>query len=713
MGAPVPRWVAAAPVLSGALVAAVGAALLAAFLLGDATRALRPDLALSLLGSGASLALHRRRPGLARRMALVPLAVGLLMALELTTGAGATLRALPLVADDVRPPHPTGVLAMITFALSRLLTGATRPRARILGAVAGAVFSAVVLAVQMGLLLGGEATGLVSADLASLPLLLVTLDVMLVGLLCCNAPMPPLNLLMDRGLAGTLVRRLLPAVVLGPALLAQVHDVTEHRGLLDPHLGLALFTAVMVVGLACVVTITGLTVQRTEQERLRLTQELEAIFASIPAMVTLADTDGTYVRSSPFADRLLLPEGGTLPGRNARDHYPANAREALAAQAQRTRDHGVTSTEELYVDMHGERRDWQLTRFPVTDGSGVVFGIGTIGLDITASKRTEREAAAASERVRSFLDAAPDATIIIDRSGTIRYANRRVNELLGYRPDELVGTEVECLVPEPTRSERSAKRAAYLRSPEHRAMGSGSELAALRKDGSRVAVEVSLGPVETKEGTWTAAALRDVTQRRAAELALRHAEQRARYLADHDPLTGTTNRRWFGTALERHLTERPAVGGLLIVDIDRFKEVNDSTGHGAGDTLLVEIVEAIGPCLPAGSALSRLGGDEFAVLLDAGGTAAVRSVAEGILEAVRRTGLRSGLPVAVTASIGAAPFELLDQPPTSNAAMVAADDALYAAKAQGRDTAVLWSPAVRRPRPALAGRRTVQRSPRH
>ena len=138
------------------------------------------------------------------------------------------------------------------------------------------------------------------------------------------------------------------------------------------------------------------------------------------------------------------------------------------------------------------------------------------------------------ELARSALDAAPDAMIIIDGSGTIRFFNRQVSSLFGYAHDDVVGRPVELLMPERFHARHVGHREQYQSSVRARPMGAGLELFGRRKDGSEFPVEISLSPIEHDQGTLVAAAIRDVTARKRAEAELIHAREtadRARELA--------------------------------------------------------------------------------------------------------------------------------------------------------------------------------------
>ena len=139
------------------------------------------------------------------------------------------------------------------------------------------------------------------------------------------------------------------------------------------------------------------------------------------------------------------------------------------------------------------------------------------------------------ELARSALEAAPDAMLIIDDSGTIRYANRQVSALFGYPHDEIIGLRVDTLMPERFRERHHIHRKDFFRNPRVRSMGQGLELYGRRADGTEFPVEISLSPIEVGEGSLAAAAIRDVSGRKRVEaelIAARQVAERAREAAD-------------------------------------------------------------------------------------------------------------------------------------------------------------------------------------
>ncbi len=177
------------------------------------------------------------------------------------------------------------------------------------------------------------------------------------------------------------------------------------------------------------------------------------------------------------------------------------------------------------------------------DGSEVAVEIGLSPLDTTDGKFTlatitditERRRAEA--RFRLVVEAAPNAMVLVDAAGMIELVNRRTEYLFGYSRRELVGQPLEALVPARSRARHPALVAEFLRAPQARPMGAGRELFGQRKDGSEFPIEIGLNPYETEEGTFTLAAIIDITERKRADDELRRSNadlEQFAYVASHD-----------------------------------------------------------------------------------------------------------------------------------------------------------------------------------
>jgi PAS domain S-box-containing protein len=165
------------------------------------------------------------------------------------------------------------------------------------------------------------------------------------------------------------------------------------------------------------------------------------------------------------------------------------------------------------ADLYAVRKDG--SEFPAEISLGPVPTAR--GLLVTAAIRDATERRRVEAKFRGFLEAAPDAVVIVNRNGDVVLVNSQTEKLFGYARDEIIGKKVDMLVPDRFRAGHPAHRIGYFADPKVRSMGSNLELFGLRKDRNEFPVEISLSPLETEEGTLISSAIRDITERKKAE----------------------------------------------------------------------------------------------------------------------------------------------------------------------------------------------------
>jgi len=316
--------------------------------------------------------------------------------------------------------------------------------------------------------------------------------------------------------------------------------------------------------------------------------------------------------------------------------------------------------------------------------------IGGVVLDyreINDRKNAELRLFHSEARFRALVQNVSDVVAIIDDRLRFTYVSRAVTPMLGFRPEDLIGTRATDLLAAP---EQEEVRTQFMQLSTPAGTSAPVALGALE-----IRLRNAAGEWRTIDMTITDLRLnaavggivlniRDVTQRKALEHDLRHQAQ-------HDALTGLPNRTKF-TALvhesvEGHESKLPA--GVLFIDLDDFKTVNDSLGHAVGDELLIKVAERLSLGLPTQAMPARLGGDEFGVLVteDEGEAGPVR-LAMYLINHLRRPFRVDGRDIAITASIGIAAIN--DRTPTAEIVLRNADMAMYLAKERGKDRVELF-----------------------
>lgn len=286
-----------------------------------------------------------------------------------------------------------------------------------------------------------------------------------------------------------------------------------------------------------------------------------------------------------------------------------------------------------------------------------------------------------------FVDVSPDAMIVSDAEGLVLQWNPAAERMFGLAKADALGASFDVIVPEPMRGAHTNGMRRLVAGGSPRLIGSVMEVTAQHIDGTHFPVEMSLSMWVTEGETRFGAIVRDVSMRRANDERLHH-------LAHFDQLTLLPNRTSFLEKLGSALVQFPC-STVLLVDLDRFKEVNDQFGHAAGDAVLIEAALRIRRCVAIGAAtVARLGGDEFAVLLPGEAEA---SQAEALATLVRQAFGKpfdlDGRQMWVGCSIGTAMSP--SHGDDSATLMGSADLALYKAKAEGGDRQYVFVPTLK------------------
>ncbi|TCS38445.1 PAS domain S-box-containing protein/diguanylate cyclase (GGDEF)-like protein [Paucimonas lemoignei] len=333
----------------------------------------------------------------------------------------------------------------------------------------------------------------------------------------------------------------------------------------------------------------------------------------------------------------------------------------------------------------GERRYLRCQGAVTTDDSGRPVKLYGTAHDVTEANALEASLREAEELYRKVVELSPNGIFLLS-GGRITFANSAGLKLLGAPTiTQLNGLHFTDLV---CHADRKTVAEALERVARHEPVVS-AEGKIERRDGSQIEFDLAATPFSAHRSQDTLLVVRDISERKRVEQQIYH-------LAHHDPLTGLANRLLFKERLEHAIAQAHRSGkslAVLFVDLDRFKVINDTSGHGAGDQVLLEFAQRLRHCLRDSDTVARTGGDEFLILIEAPATPLhVPSVAQKVLSAVEHPFQVGGKEFSIGASIGISTYPADGK--QVETLIQNADIAMYRAKSEGRGRIRFYSAAM-------------------
>ncbi|MCE1193001.1 MAG: EAL domain-containing protein [Acidovorax sp.] len=401
---------------------------------------------------------------------------------------------------------------------------------------------------------------------------------------------------------------------------------------------------------------------------------LRAVLDAVPDLMFEMTRTGRYVRIHTRQPELLLVPPERVLGRSLHEVMPPDVAAVAQAAIDAAAEHGIARNFQYALDLPDGKHWFELSvaRQAMEEGTEAHFVV--LARDIT-----ERvEALDTLRKLRHAVEQAPNSIVITSADGGIEYVNPSFSVTTGYGAEEVMGRNPRLL------SAGTTPESVYRDLWAHLSSGRPwrGEFVNRRKDGREYHESAIISPLHDEHGRIThyLAVQEDVTERKRDE-------ERIRKLVNFDALTGLPNRTMFASRFSQALALSQRSGqhlALLYLDLDHFKNVNESLGHQVGDELLVEIARRLQHVLRDEDTVSRPGGDEFIIVLPLTDAQHAAHVAEKLQAEVRQVCRLGRHELVVTSSVGIAlypedgrEFETLAQ---------RADAAMFRAKETGRDT---------------------------
>lgn len=339
---------------------------------------------------------------------------------------------------------------------------------------------------------------------------------------------------------------------------------------------------------------------------------VNTIGASVALFTQEADKQFSVVTANELFSDITEFDCEEMIGVRLRELFPRYLEQPIADKLQECITSRSSLESELVIDRRGMHRWWRFVFSPVIGDTDDIRRVLVTCIEITDKKLLEKSLINSRARFEAVVEAAYDGIISMDEEQKIVQINRAACEIFATDKETMMGSSLEQLIPERHRKHHKHYVSAFGDSPiASRPMETRASVRGLRSDGSEFPVEVTIAKINVGGNTEYTSVVRDISERARLIDELQKA-------ATQDSLTGAANRRSLEEALNREIERCQRFNHpfcVVMIDLDRFKQFNDTYGHNFGDEVLVEMTGFIHKQLRKVDTVGRWGGDEFIVIL--------------------------------------------------------------------------------------------------
>ncbi|MBZ0157635.1 MAG: EAL domain-containing protein [Alphaproteobacteria bacterium] len=427
--------------------------------------------------------------------------------------------------------------------------------------------------------------------------------------------------------------------------------------------------------------------RRAEEALRRSQQQLLAMMDNSPAAIYMKDTEGRFLLINRRFEELFHISRKSAIGKTDYDLFPRETADSIHANDLKVLESGHAGEWEEEIPQDDTLHTYISIKYPLFDASGTPYVLCGISTDITERKRTEERIREIAHQQEAILDSIPDRAWLKDREGRYIAVNEAYGKAVGRTPAEVAGKTDPDIWPHDI--------AERFRADDREVMRSGKRMIIEERmvtpAGEVEWFETIKTPLRDEKGeaVGTTGIARDITKRKQME-------ETIRFQAYHDLLTGLPNRTLFmdRLALEVPQAQRTRKRiAVLFLDLDRFKNINDSLGHTIGDHLLQNVADRLKGHMRETDTLARVGGDEFTVLLPLiNQVEDAAKIADKIIGIFKTPFITDGHELHITSSIGISIYP--EDGTQAETLLKNADIAMYHAKDQGRNNFQFYNPAL-------------------